>query len=103
MTKQVRVAAIRGLADRDERGPAHRRCPAYHRHDTTLEAARFISTRISLGMTPSELMRQALRYVAEHGQLPFELAQSTKEEIQLAKIHHRIASPRRVKVSLKDL
>lgn len=40
MTKQVRVEAIRGLADRDERGPAHRRCPAYHRHDTTLEAAK---------------------------------------------------------------
>ncbi len=25
-----------------------------------------------LGMTPSELMRQALRYVADHGQLPFQ-------------------------------
>ncbi|EKT4466606.1 type II toxin-antitoxin system RelB/DinJ family antitoxin [Pseudomonas putida] len=57
----------------------------------------------TLGVTPSELMRQTLRYVAEHGQLPFEPAQSTKEEIQLAKIRHRIASPQRVKVSLKDL
>ncbi|MCQ4323326.1 type II toxin-antitoxin system RelB/DinJ family antitoxin, partial [Pseudomonas stutzeri] len=54
--------------------------------------------------TPSELMRQALIYVAERGQLPFRPVLMTEEdEALLATVRERLAAPRRVKVSLDDL
>lgn len=57
-----------------------------------------------LGVTPSELMRQALQYVAERGQLPFRLVLMTDEdETLLATVRERLADPQRVKVSLDDL
>lgn len=57
-----------------------------------------------LGVTPSELMRQALQYVAESGQLPFRPVLMTEEEEALiAKVRERLANPQRVKVSLDDL
>lgn len=57
-----------------------------------------------LGVTPSELMRQALTYVAERGQLPFRPVLMTEEdEALLATVRERLTAPRRVKVSLDDL
>ncbi|MBO1537579.1 type II toxin-antitoxin system RelB/DinJ family antitoxin [Pseudomonas sp. OA65] len=57
-----------------------------------------------LGVTPSELMRQALQYVAERGQLPFKPVLMTEDDEALfATLRERLAAPRRVKVSLDDL
>lgn len=57
-----------------------------------------------LGITPSELMRQALQYVAEHKQLPFKPVLLTEEDQALIDlVRKRLASPQRVKVSLDDL
>jgi RHH-type rel operon transcriptional repressor/antitoxin RelB len=57
-----------------------------------------------LGVTPSELMRQALQYVAERGQLPFKPVLMTEDdEALLATVRERLAAPQRVKVSLDDL
>ncbi|WP_369989711.1 type II toxin-antitoxin system RelB/DinJ family antitoxin [Pseudomonas xanthosomatis] len=59
---------------------------------------------VRLGVTPSELMRQALRYVAEHGQLPFKPDLMTGEDEALrATVRERLAGPQRVKVSMQDL
>jgi RHH-type rel operon transcriptional repressor/antitoxin RelB len=57
-----------------------------------------------LGVTPSELMRQALQYVAESGQLPFRPVLMTEgEEALITKVRERLANPQRVKVSLVDV
>ncbi|MDD0976490.1 type II toxin-antitoxin system RelB/DinJ family antitoxin [Pseudomonas fontis] len=57
-----------------------------------------------LGVTPSELMRQALQYVAERGQLPFRPVLLTEEDEELiATVRERLVSPQRVKVELDDL
>ncbi|KHL68845.1 RHH-type transcriptional regulator, rel operon repressor / antitoxin RelB [Pseudomonas flexibilis] len=57
-----------------------------------------------LGVTPSELMRQALQYVAERGQLPFRPVLLTEEdEALIATVRERLADPQRVKVALDDL
>jgi len=57
-----------------------------------------------LGVTPSELMRQALQYVAERGQLPFRPVLMTEEdEALIATVRERLADSQRVKVALDDL
>lgn len=57
-----------------------------------------------LGVTPSELMRQALQYVAERGQLPFKPVLMTEDdEALIATVRERLANHQRVKVSLDDL
>nr|WP_314481900.1 type II toxin-antitoxin system RelB/DinJ family antitoxin [uncultured Pseudomonas sp.] len=57
-----------------------------------------------LGVTPSELMRQALQYVAERGQLPFRPVLMTEEDETLINtVRERLAAPQRVKVTLDDL
>ncbi len=57
-----------------------------------------------LGVTPSELMRQVLQYVAERGQLPFEpVLVDEDDEALIATLRERIANPQRVTVSLDDL
>jgi len=57
-----------------------------------------------LGVTPSELMRQALQYVAERGQLPFKPVLMTEDdEALIAMVRERLAAPQQVKVSLDDL
>lgn len=57
-----------------------------------------------LGVTPSELMRQTLQYVAERGQLPFRPVLLTEEdEALIATVRERLATPQRVKVTLDDL
>ncbi|WP_285425318.1 type II toxin-antitoxin system RelB/DinJ family antitoxin [Pseudomonas sp. efr-133-TYG-103a] len=57
-----------------------------------------------LGVTPSELLRQALQYVAERGQLPFKPVLMTDEdEALLATVRERLADPQRLKISMDDL
>ncbi|WP_166358893.1 type II toxin-antitoxin system RelB/DinJ family antitoxin [Pseudomonas akapageensis] len=57
-----------------------------------------------LGVTPSELMRQALQYVAERGQLPFRPVLMTEDdEALIATVRERLSAPQRVKVTLDDL
>lgn len=57
-----------------------------------------------LGVTPSEVMRQALQYVAECGQLPFKPVVMTEDdEALIATVQERLAAPQRVKISLDDL
>lgn len=57
-----------------------------------------------LGVTPSELMRQALQYVAERGTLPFRPVLMTEEDEDLiATVQERLTSPQRVRVQLDDL
>ncbi|MDO9343778.1 MULTISPECIES: type II toxin-antitoxin system RelB/DinJ family antitoxin [Pseudomonas] len=57
-----------------------------------------------LGVTPSELMRQALQYVAERGQLPFKPVLMTEDDEALfVTVRERLTAPQRVKVSLDDL
>ncbi|ANC81591.1 type II toxin-antitoxin system RelB/DinJ family antitoxin [Pseudomonas putida] len=57
-----------------------------------------------LGVTPSELMRQALQYVAERGKLPFRPVLMTEEDEDLiATVQERLPSPQRVRVQLDDL
>ena len=57
-----------------------------------------------LGVTPSELMRQALQYGAERGKLPFRPVLMTEEDEDLiATVQERLASPQRVRVQLDDL
>lgn len=57
-----------------------------------------------LGVTPSELMRQALHYVAEHEQLPFRpVLVPQEDEVLRGTVRERLAEPQRVKVPLDDL
>ncbi|UVJ42966.1 type II toxin-antitoxin system RelB/DinJ family antitoxin [Pseudomonas sp. LS1212] len=57
-----------------------------------------------LGVTPSELMRQALQYVAERGQLPFRPVLMTEDdEALIATVRERLSAPQRVKVAVNDL
>lgn len=57
-----------------------------------------------LGVTPSELIRQTLQYVAERGQLPFRQVLVTEEDEALIAIaRERLAAPQRVKVEVDDL
>lgn len=73
------------------------------RIDDDLKARAYLELE-KLGVTPSELMRQALQYVAERGQLPFKPVLMTEEdEALMATVRERLASPQRVKVSLDDL
>ncbi|MBP5947065.1 MULTISPECIES: type II toxin-antitoxin system RelB/DinJ family antitoxin [unclassified Pseudomonas] len=57
-----------------------------------------------LGITPSELLRQTLQYVADRGKLPFKTAlPSDQDEKLIAVATERIATPQRVTVRLDDL
>jgi RHH-type rel operon transcriptional repressor/antitoxin RelB len=57
-----------------------------------------------LGVTPSELMRQALQYVAERGKLPFRPVLMTEDdEALITTVRERLAAPQRAKVALDDL
>ncbi|MEO4014015.1 type II toxin-antitoxin system RelB/DinJ family antitoxin [Pseudomonas rossensis] len=57
-----------------------------------------------LEVTPYELLRQTLQYVAERGKLPFKAALiSEEDEALIAVVTERLAAPQRVKVSLDDL
>lgn len=73
------------------------------RIDDDLKARAYLELE-KLGVTHSELIRQALQYVAERGQLPFKPVLMTEEdEALMATIRERLALPQRVRVSLDDL
>lgn len=58
-----------------------------------------------LGMTPSELLRQTLQYVADQKKLPFKTIVVSDEDAELlAIVKERLAKPQKgIKVSLDDL
>lgn len=58
-----------------------------------------------LGVTPSEVIRQTLAYVAEQQKLPFQSVLLTDEDADLIAIaRERLLSPKKgIKVSLDDL
>lgn len=57
-----------------------------------------------LGVTPSELMRQALKYLTERDHLPLKPVLMTEDdEALISTVRERVANPLRVKVSLDDL
>ena len=58
-----------------------------------------------LGVTPSDLLRQTLEYVASQGRLPFRTTVITEdEEALLALVRERLANPQQgIKVSIDDL
>ena len=58
-----------------------------------------------LGVTPSELLRQTLEYVASQERLPFRTTVVMEEEESLIKLdRERLASPKKgIRVSLDDL
>ena len=67
--------------------------------------ARYYAVLDRLGVTPSELLRQTLEYVAAQERLPFRTTVVTEdEEALLALVRERLASPQKgIKVSLDDL
>jgi len=73
------------------------------RIDDKLKERSFASLE-KLNITPSELLRQTLEYVAENGRLPFKPVLMTDEDAELiATARERLRKPRPVKVSLDDL
>jgi RHH-type rel operon transcriptional repressor/antitoxin RelB len=57
-----------------------------------------------LGVTPSELLRQTLQYVADRGRLPFKpMLVTDEDEALIMEATKRLAHPQRVKVGLDDL
>ena len=58
----------------------------------------------ALGVSPSELLRQTLEYVAINHKLPFKtLLVNQEDEELIALVNLRLKSPKPVKVSLDDL
>jgi RHH-type rel operon transcriptional repressor/antitoxin RelB len=73
------------------------------RIDDDLKARSYASLK-RLGVTPSELLRDTLEYVADEGRLPVKPVLLTDEDAELLKIARgRLASPDPVRVSLDDL
>ena len=67
--------------------------------------ARSFAVLDKLGVTPSDIIRQTLEYVASQGRSPFRTTVVTEdEEALLAIVRERLASPQKaIKVSLDDL
>ena len=73
------------------------------RVDNDLKAQSYAALE-KLGVTPSELLRQTLEYVAQNGKLPFKQVLLNDEDADLiATARKRLKSPQAVKVSLDDL
>ena len=65
---------------------------------------RSFSSLEKLNITPSELLRQTLEYVAQNGKLPFKPVLMTDEDAELiAIVKKRLKNPQSLKVSLDDL
>ncbi|MBP7547508.1 MAG: type II toxin-antitoxin system RelB/DinJ family antitoxin [Corallincola sp.] len=66
---------------------------------------RHTRARDRLGVTPSDLLRQTLEYVATQERLPFRTTVVTShEEALLTLVRERLATPQQgIKVSLDDL
>ena len=73
------------------------------RVDDDLKEASFSELK-KLGISPSELLRQTLEYVATHKKLPFKKTYLSDEDSELLAIaKERLLKPQPVKVSLDDL
>ncbi|MDO4449484.1 MAG: type II toxin-antitoxin system RelB/DinJ family antitoxin [Moraxella sp.] len=74
------------------------------RIDDELKAESFLALQ-ELGVTPSELIRQTLQYVAYHKKLPFKTVVLTDEDDELlALAKERLANPApRIQVNLDEL
>ncbi|UJF20255.1 type II toxin-antitoxin system RelB/DinJ family antitoxin (plasmid) [Vibrio sp. SS-MA-C1-2] len=73
------------------------------RVDDDLKAESFKALE-ELGVSPSELLRQTLEYVATNKRLPFKTLLVTDEDADLIDlVNKRLQSPKPVKVSLDDL
>ena len=73
------------------------------RIDDELKARAFEELK-KLGVTPSELLRQTLQYVADSGELPFKNVLLTDEDAELLAIaRERLREPQRVTVPLDEL
>ncbi|UQB42275.1 type II toxin-antitoxin system RelB/DinJ family antitoxin [Thiomicrospira microaerophila] len=58
----------------------------------------------NLNITPSELLRQTLKYVAQNHKLPFKPALLSEEDFDLLEtVRERLNDPKPVAVSLDDL
>ena len=57
-----------------------------------------------LGVTPSDLLRQTLQYVADQDKLPFKVMVLTDEDAHLvAIVKERLKHPRPIRVKLDEL
>ncbi|MCB1733675.1 MAG: type II toxin-antitoxin system RelB/DinJ family antitoxin [Gammaproteobacteria bacterium] len=73
------------------------------RVDDDLKARSYAALE-KLGVTPSDLLRQTLEYVAEQGKLPFKQVLLTEEDAELvAIVKERLANPDAVRVTLDEL
>ena len=73
------------------------------RVDDELKARSFEALE-ALGVSPSELLRQTLEYVATNHKLPFKtLLVNQEDEDFIALAHERLQSSQAVKISLDDL
>ena len=73
------------------------------RIDDALKSRSFAELE-KLGVSPSELLRQTLQYVADMRKLPFKPVLLTDEDAALmALVKERLAQPQRVKISLDEL
>lgn len=66
--------------------------------------ARSFAVLEKLGVTPSELMRETLQYVADNERIPLQTRVLTEEDAELLETaRKRLRDPQRVKVLLDDL
>lgn len=73
------------------------------RIDDKLKAESYAALE-ELGVTPSEVLRQTLEYVAQNNKLPFQSVLVNEEDLELLeKAKQRLMSPQRVKVKLDEL
>lgn len=73
------------------------------RIDDELKARSFAALE-KLGVTPSDVLRQTLEYVAENGRLPFSQRVLSDEDIELLEVvRERLRDPKPVRVTLDDL
>ena len=73
------------------------------RIDDDLKARSFAALE-KLGMTPSDLLRQTLEYVAQNGKLPFRQVLLNDEDIELIEtVRQRLKDPQPIRVTLDEL
>lgn len=73
------------------------------RIDDELKAQSY-ATLERLGVTPSDLLRQTLEYVAQNGKLPFkQMLLNEEDEALIATARERLNHPQVIKVSLDEL
>ena len=73
------------------------------RIDDELKARSYAALE-KLGVTPSDVLRQTLEYVADNGRLPFSQRVLSHEDIELLEVvRERLRDPKPVRVTLDDL